>query len=113
MNHMTAGLEVKGGTGAAHMFKAALYAHEYDPRQDGKFKALFGARFARSVEEGEVKLTDIRVFFSGKNRSGGSARKCFFIFDEHGKLQPLPTKAAKKYPVGVDESDEQEEEEAI
>jgi predicted ATP-dependent serine protease len=109
MNHMAKDLSFKGGTTVAHMFKSMIMLYEYDPGQDGKVRETFGAKFANQAKNGEVKLVDIRTLMSGKNRSGGTGRKAFFIFDNAGKLIPLQ----KKSPVVAadDPEDEDDEEE--
>ena len=110
MNHAAKDLSAKGGTTVGHMFKATINLYEYHPGEDGPVKKTFGDRFYKQVKNGEVDLTRVRTLLSGKNRSGGSGLKSFFVFDSEGKLVPLKKKSPIIVSADADEDDDEDEE---
>jgi DNA repair protein RadA/Sms len=105
MNHMTAELNFRGGTTVTHMVKTMLMLYEYDPEQDGGVAKTFGNRFKARVDRGEVDLVGVKTLMSGKNRSGGSGRKAFYMFTETGVLAPLKTRSPIQLPNEDEEDD--------
>lgn len=109
INQMNTSLELKGGTGGRHACETVLRFYEYDGKQDGDPRTIFGrAALSKMDLDADGDPKNVRTLWTGKNRNGEMNKKVFFEMTNEGLLVGLKQKPPRTLHLVGDEGDDED-----